>query len=148
MIYAIALILLVLSSLAGAPEPSTAPAQGDSTSAESCDPQLASLFAPAQSNWGRYQVCTVPRPLQRVAGIGFTYTSIEFLEALDAFGAAGSYRRTALAQLYLGRRVAVVRGWRDTPTRFESVTQLSPYPNSSLSRLEPGTMIIRWIAER
>jgi hypothetical protein len=86
--------------------------------------------------------------LDRVAIEGFTYTTVEFLEALDAFGAAGSYSRPALAQLYRGRRVAVVRGWRDTPTRFESVMQLSPYPDPSLNRLEQGTMIIRWIAER
>jgi hypothetical protein len=83
-----------------------------------------------------------------VALEGFTYAAVEFLEALDAFGAAGSYSRPALAQLYHGRRVAVMRGWRDTPTRFESVMQLSPYPDRSLRRLEPGTMIIRWSAER
>jgi hypothetical protein len=93
-------------------------------------------------------VCTIPRPLEGVAIEGFTYTTVEFLEVLDAFGAAGSYNRPALAQLYRGRRVAVVRGWRDTPTRFESVLQLSPYPDPSLNRLEQGTMIIRWIAER
>jgi hypothetical protein len=147
MIYAITLILLVLSRLAGAPEPS-ARAQDTSTAAESCDPRLASLFTPAQPLWGRYEVCTSPRPVDRAAGEGFTYTSVEFLEPLDAFGAAGSYSRTALVQLYRGRRVAVLRGWRDGPARFESVTQLSPYPDPSLSRLEQGTMIIRWIAER
>ena len=148
MIYAITLILLVLSRLAGAPAPSAPPAQDPSTSAESCDPRLASLFTPAQSQWGRYEVCTSPRPVDRVAVEGFTYTSVDFLEAPDAFGAAGSYSRTALVQLYPGRRVAVVRGWRDRPARFESVTQLSPYPDPSLSHLEQGTMIIRWIAER
>ena len=132
----------------GAPEPGAAVAQDDSTSAESCDPQLTWLFAPGHPHWGHYEVCTLPRPLDRVALEGFTYTTVEFLEALDAFGAAGSYSRPALAQLYDGRRVAVIRGWRDTATRFESVMQLSPYPDRSLSRLEPGTMIIRWIAER
>jgi hypothetical protein len=148
MIYAITLILLVLSRLAGAPAPGGPAAQDDSTSAGSCDPRLASLFAPAQPHWGRYEVCTSPRSLDRVASEGFTCTSVEFLEALDAFGAAGSYSRAALAQLYRGRRVAVVRGWRDRAARFESVTLLTPYPDPSLSHLEQGTMIIRWIVER
>jgi hypothetical protein len=148
MIYAIALILLVLSRVAGASVLGAPPAQDKSTSAASCDPRLASLFAPAQSHWGRYEVCTSPRSLDQVAVEGFTYTSVEFLEALDAFGAAGSYSRTALAELYRGRRVAVLRGWRDRPARFESVTLLSPCPDPSLSHLEQGTMIIRWIAER
>ena len=55
-----------------------------------------------------------------------------------------SYSRAALARLYTGQRVRVVRGWIDRGDRFESVTLLSPYPDATLTRLVSGTMIIRW----
>jgi len=89
---------------------------------------------------GRYEVCTTPEPLGDDRG--------EALEALDAFGTAGTYRRSALARLYRGRRVRVVRSWTASGGRFESVTRLSPYPDVSLTRLWPGTMEIRWTIER
>jgi hypothetical protein len=85
---------------------------------------------------GRYEVCTTPEPLGEDRG--------EALEALDAFGSAGAYRRSALARLYGGRRVRVVRSWTTSGGRFESVTRISPYPDASLTRLWPGTMEIRW----
>ena len=69
---------------------------------------------------GRYEVCTTPEPLGDDRG--------EALEALDAFGSAGAYRRSALARLYGGRRVRVVRSWTASGGRFESVTRLSPIP--------------------
>ena len=71
---------------------------------------------------------------------------IEALEALDAFGTAGTYDRPALARLYGGTRVQVARGWRRTGARFESITRLSPYPDALLTRLLPGTLEIRFIA--
>ena len=86
---------------------------------------------------GRYEVCTTrrtPRPTSRG----------EALEALDAFGTAGPYSRSALARLYGGTARPRRRRWTASGGRFESVTRLSPYPDASLTRLMPGTMEIRW----
>ena len=73
---------------------------------------------------------------------------MEALEALDAFGTAGTYDRAALARLYGGTRVQVARGWTIHGTRFESITRLSPYPDRSLTHLLPGTLEIRWTLYR
>lgn len=151
MIYAITLILLVLSTSdhlrvgfgdAGGPI-----APPDAAASLVCDPAFAGLFTPRRPVWGRYEVCTADEPVEPRARDGFTYTAIEHLEALDAFGTAGAYDRSRLAQLYGGRRVQVVRGWRQVGDRFESVMRLSPYPDAALARLREGTMVIRWIAE-
>jgi hypothetical protein len=107
----------------------------------SCDPALVGLFTPPHPRLGRYEVCASDAPLQPVNGGG-----IEALEALDAFGAAGTYDRPALSRLYGGTRVQVARGWTRTGNRFESITRLSPYPDASLTRLLPGTLEIRFIA--
>src|SRR5580765_4587880 len=130
MIYATALILLVAMPREETPR---APAS-------TCDPALAALFTPRQPVLGRYEVCTAPEPLGEEQG--------EALEALDAFGTAGSYKRSALARLYGGIRVRVVRRWTETDGRFESITRFSPYPNASLTRLLPGTMEIRFTIDR
>jgi hypothetical protein len=114
-----------------------------------CDPALTVLFTPAHPRMGRYEVCTAAEPIERLVAAsgdvgGTTYGAIEPLEALDAFGAAGPYNRPALARLYGGTRVRVARGWTRRGGEFESVTLLSPYPDASLTRLLPGTLIIRW----
>ena len=84
------------------------------------------------------------QPLEASKPEGFTFGEVERLEALDAFGAVGAYDRAKLAQLYGGQRVSVLRGWRRDGDAFESVTLLSPYPDSALSRLLNGTMRIRY----
>jgi hypothetical protein len=89
---------------------------------------------------GHYEVCTTTDPMGDDQG--------EAVEALDAFGTAGSYRRSALARLYGGRRVRVVRSWTSSGGRIDSVTRLSPYPDASLTRLSPGTMEIRFTLQR
>jgi hypothetical protein len=111
----------------------------------SCDPALATLFTPQHPQLGRYEVCTTSEPIE-VANAGGG--PIETLEALDAFGAVGTYDRAALARLYGGTRVRVARSWADRGDRFESVTRLSPYPDASLTHLNPGTMEIRWTLRR
>jgi hypothetical protein len=108
--------------------------------AYACDPALTALFTPRQPVMGRYEVCTAREPLGDNLG--------EAVEALDAFGTAGVYKRSALARLYGGRRVRVVRSWTESGGRFESVTRLSPYPDASLTRLLPGTMEIRFTIQR
>jgi hypothetical protein len=107
----------------------------------SCDPALIPLFTPPHPHLGHYEVCTSSGPIQAVNG-----GSIDALEALDAFGTAGTYDRPALARLYGGTRVQVARGWIAAEGRLESITRLSPYPDPSLTRLLPGTMEIRFVA--
>jgi len=116
----------------------------------SCDPALTALFTPARPIVGHYEVCTSDEPLERVASdtTGARFSPSELTEPLDAFGAVGSYSRSALAQLYAGRRVRVARGWADRGDQFESVTLLSPYPDPTLTRLLPGTLIVRWTTLR
>jgi hypothetical protein len=108
----------------------------------SCDPALTRLFTPLHPVLGRFEVCTTERPFAEVARADWT---VEELEPLDAFGGAGPYDRAAVARLYGGQRVKVARGWTQDNGRFESVTILSPYPDASLTRLQGGTLVIRWV---
>src|SRR3954463_102287 len=107
----------------------------------SCDPALVPLFTPPHPHLGRYEVCASDEPLRPVNG-----GAVEAVEALDAFGTAGTYDRPALARLYGGTRVNVARGRALQGNRFESITRLSPYPNAALTHLLPGTLEVRFIA--
>src|SRR5690349_18434390 len=107
-----------------------------------CDARLATLFAPARAGIGRYEVCRSPAPLPDLADPEWT---VESLAPLDALGNAGAYDRAAVARLYGGNRPTVARGWRTRGGSLESATLVSPYPDPTLSRLEPGTLIIRLI---
>ena len=109
----------------------------------SCDPALLPLFTPPHPRLGRYEVCALDEPLRPVNG-----GAVESLEALDAFGAAGTYDRSKLARLYRGTRVQVARGWSRAGGRFESITRLSPYPDATLTHLLSGTLEIRWTLDR
>lgn len=110
-----------------------------------CDPVLTALFTPARPQLGRYEVCTTREPLTAVARPGWR---IETVPPLDAFGAAGPYDRAALSRLYGGRRVIVARGWTEHGSRFESLTLISPHPDATLTRLMPGTLVIRHVIIR
>ena len=112
--------------------------------AAACDPAFAVLFTPRQPLLGRYEVCTDPRPLADIAQADWV---IEALDPADAFGGAGAYDQPAVSRLYGGRRARVARSWTETGDRFEAVTLISPYPNATLTTLEPGTLIIRWICD-
>jgi hypothetical protein len=113
-----------------------------------CGGPLTSLFTPTRPSLGHYEVCTSDEPQEAVrlhgSQTGTEWGPIEALEALDAFGASGSYRRSALAQLYGGTRVRVSHGWLATTDHFESLTLLSPYPDASLTHLINGTLVIRY----
>ena len=122
---------------------SWAPPQGGTAQAP-CDPAFAELFTPRHPVLGRYEVCTDPRPLATLAPADWV---IETLDPGDAFGAGGSYDHAALARLYSGSRPRVARGWTETADRFEAVTLISPYPNATITSLEPGTLVIRWICD-
>ncbi len=116
-----------------------------------CDPLLGALFTPPRPELGRYEVCTTSAGLESAAadtGTGGQDVRIEALEALEAFGAAGPYNRAALARLYGGTRVRVVRRWQQRGNEFISETLLSPYPDATLTRLNSGTMVIRFTLDR
>ena len=116
-----------------------------------CDPLLAALFTPPRPQLGRYEVCTTSEPIEAVSAADKTAgqaVRIEALEALDAFGAAGPYNRAALARLYGSTRVHVARRWQQRGGEFVSETLLSPYPDATLTRLNPGTMVIRFTVDR
>jgi len=126
MIYGNILILLAFLLSGGLP-------------AERCDPALAALFTPVRPEIGRYAVCTTDETLGDDA---------EAVEALDAFGSAGSYDHAALLRLYGGRRVRVQRSWTATADVFVAITRLSPYPDTALTRLFDGTLEIRFVLSR
>jgi hypothetical protein len=106
-----------------------------------CDERLTALFTPLRPQRGRYEVCTTPRPLTSVADPAW---AVEWVGPLDALSPAGPYDRSAVARLYGGTRAAVARGWVERDGRFEAITLISPYPNATLTALEPGTLVIRY----
>jgi len=120
--------------------------------APACDPLLTRLFTPPHPQLGQYEVCTTPDAIERIVaeggpGNGVHFGEIEALSPAEALGAAGPYDRSAVARLYGARRANVARGWRQIGDQFEMVTLVSPHPDASLTRLESGTMVIRWNCE-
>ena len=107
--------------------------------AYACHPDLTALFTPPRPVLGRYEVCTTDEPLEGDA---------ETVDALDAFGAAGTYNRWKLQRLYGSTRVRITRSWRADRSAVVSTTRLSPYPNASLTHLHAGTMEIRFTIPR
>src|SRR5262249_2769114 len=69
----------------------------------------------------------------------------EQVAPVDALGTAGGYDRAAVARLYGALRPTVARGWIRRGGELESVTLVSPVPDPTATRLEPGTLIIRLI---
>jgi hypothetical protein len=140
MMYAIALFMI----LAMRPEP-----VGPEGPSSVCDPALAAVFTPPRPAMGRYEVCATADPLESVVAAagsgGSDFGAIDALNALDAFGVAGSYDRSQLARLYGAARARVARGWRQDGDRFISMTLISPYPDATLTHLNGGTMEIRFI---
>jgi hypothetical protein len=110
-----------------------------------CDPALARFFTPERPVLGRYEACVDPRAIAELAPAGW---SLESVEPGDAFDGTGSYDRASLLRLYGGRRAQVARGWTESADRFAMTTLVSPYPTSTMTVLEPGTLIIRWICDR
>ena len=108
----------------------------------SCDAALAALYAPPHPQLGRYEVCVTAAPLERVADPAWP---LEQESPLDVLGSAGTYKRAAVARLYGARRPTVARGWIRRSAELQSVTLISPFPDRTLTRLEPGTLIIRLI---
>jgi hypothetical protein len=119
-------------------------------------PLLARIFTPRHAPAGAYQVAVLPQGIAEAtravrealnpsarpdAPAGAWVTRTE--DALDAFGTAGTYDRSRMARLYSGHGPSVVRApvVRDGVT-VASVMLCSPYPDATLTRLEPGTLVI------
>ena len=119
-------------------------------------PALARLFTPPHAPAGSYDVRVLRGGIAQArqalwdavnggttGGTGAESWRIQELDPLDVFGETGTYPRTRVARLYTGRRASVVRVPIERHgSTMAAVTLVSPYPDPTISRLEPGTMII------
>jgi hypothetical protein len=114
-------------------------------------PEYVALFAPAADR-AAYDAYVTPRALDEVLrALGGDPRLVRAPGAWearavlpsDAFGQAGTYDRSRLAQLYGARRVRVARGPRKAGTAVtEAWLLVSPYPDPALGHLEAGTLLI------
>ena len=120
---------------------SPAAAQSPLDPAAECSAQLRERFAPTDPDGvDRYLVCRSQRPIEALADPRWT---VGEAAVDDAFAGVAPGMRRALALLYRGRRLRVVRGWRTTAAgQIESVTLIAPPPNDSVTRLVAGAIIV------
>ncbi len=105
-----------------------------------CSDQLRHRFAPADPDGvNRFIVCRSSRAIEELASPQWTALDTVVDDAFP--GVAPSVRR-ALALLYKGRRLQIVRGWRTTAGGLEAVTLIAPPPDDAVTRLTSGTMIV------
>jgi hypothetical protein len=113
-------------------------------------PGYLDLFAP-KTHRSAYRAYVSPLDLeatlkQLLADPGVLHPpgawALQAMIPYDAFGLTGSYNRWKVAGLYRSRRAQVVRGPRLDQGQTESWTLIAPYPDETLQRLEPGTLII------
>jgi hypothetical protein len=119
-------------------------------------PEMAKLFTPRHARIGTYQVTLLTDGIGgavRLVKVAIAPDAgpddpagawrVQQLDPLEAFGTAGVYDRSRLARLYAGRRVSIVRGPVERHGAVvAAVTLISPHPDATLSRLEPGTLAI------
>ncbi|HEX7487143.1 MAG TPA: hypothetical protein VF332_13400 [Vicinamibacterales bacterium] len=119
-------------------------------------PQLGRIFTPRHVPDGAYDVKVLKEGIEGAMRLVMEALApearpgepsgtwqVQHLDPLEAFGTAGVYDRSKVARLYAGRRVSVVRGPVERDGRVvAAVTLISPYPDPTLSRLEPGTLAI------
>ena len=143
--------------LVGSGQPAAAPqASRGVTPPGAPAPALARLFTPLQAPSDAYVVTVLPQGIEAalatvkstlasaaVAGNPEGSWQVREASPLEAFGTAGTYDRGKVARLYGGRRASLVRGPVERDGRVVAgVTLISPYPDATLSRLEPGTLLI------
>jgi len=115
-------------------------------------PEYLPLFAPTGPRASAYSAFVSPLDLDTVLqrldaepGLLMSPGAWEPRELIpfDAFGQTGRYDRWSVARLYGSRRARVARGPRGVQGHVtESWTLISPYPDTSLTRLETGTLLI------
>lgn len=114
-------------------------------------PEYVELFAPPAGRTA-YRAFVSPRPLAEALSSIMDEPSLlhppgawrpRSLAARDAFGESGPYNRWDLTRLYVSRTVAVARGPRGSGSRAdESWMLFSPYPDRTMSALQPGTLLL------
>jgi hypothetical protein len=63
-------------------------------------------------------------------------------DALEAFDGARRADRFRIVELFVGIHPFVARGSLVREGRREAYTLISPFPDATLTRLEPGTLVI------
>ena len=115
------------------------------------DRALERQFTPLAALDGAYVVSTVDTPIMQLAaelrGLDPSPApgawQITHPEAHEAFGQAGLYDRFALAELFGGQRLSVVRGSLAVGGYRTAYTLIAPHPDGTLSRVVHGTMVIQ-----
>lgn len=148
----IAGVVALLCWAAATPEPVRAGQAPPPTGAWNETPRYLRLFAPANPRAAAYRIYVSPLDVDAILKRLATDPSLlrppgawspAALLPLDAFGQTGAFDRSKLARLYGSKRALVVHGPRGTGGRpTEAWTLISPYPDSDMERLEPGTMLI------
>ena len=115
------------------------------------DEGLRAAFTPFRAPPGTYRVLVTEKGIEEVAlrmkaanpsGPEGAW-AIQRVEALTVIDSAARVDRARVARLFGGRPLRVARGPITEKGRvIESITLMSPYPDASLSRLIPGTMIV------
>ena len=113
-------------------------------------PDYLRPFAPAGDRASHYRAFVSPVDIETVLeelGVAPEPSSGMWTPAptapADAFGQAGRYDRSALARLYGSTRARVARGVTVAADGArEYWTLISPHPDPTLRRLEPGTLLL------
>jgi hypothetical protein len=137
------LLLLLVSARAAAQEPALPWREAH---------EFLALFAPPGPRAGAYRALVTPLDLETVLKRLTADTTLlrppgawqpRMVLPADAFGQTGAYDRWALARLYGARGPRVARGPKAADGRVtESWALISPYPDATLQRLEPGTLLL------
>ena len=116
-----------------------------------CDPLLGALFTPPRPELGRYEVCTTSAGLESAAAEAGTggqrgpdrgaggARCVRRRRSIQSSGPRAALRRHA------GPGRAAMAAARQP---VQSETLLSPYPDATLTRLNSGTMVIRFTLDR
>jgi hypothetical protein len=118
------------------------------------DATLTRTFTPPTAPKGTYRVFVTGASIDKVISAFKSVANspgvpgawaIQQTDPLSAFGEAGPYDGTKVARLYAGRRARVARGPVVQNGRtMASITVVSPYPDASMTRLEPGSLVIEY----
>jgi hypothetical protein len=107
------------------------------------NPLFRSLFTPPRVPAGTYATFVTPRAIDDVLAEMNADVDPQAQVALEAFGQSGGYNRWKLARLYGATRARVARiPHVENGQVVGAWTLISPYPDPSLERLEPGTLLI------
>jgi hypothetical protein len=114
------------------------------------DEALTRRFTPGSVAHGTYVVYRSERPVSDLAAELRAHDPApsqgawkpERQDSLEAFDGASRADRFRIAELYVGIHPFVARGSLVRDGRRLAYTLISPYPDATLSRLKPGTLII------